>query len=370
MPASVAIASRPPLTGPGRADRSGDAGRLNSPTRRPNLGGDAGRDSQGRGSGRMHATFARKLRLTAAALGCSTRKALCAKFRAANPATICDIDRLHKWMQGRAMPREPQFFEDWRSVIASPRSAAWLLTSTVEAFAADLALAVGIELDELWRREGTRHRDDGSPALLGTQRTLHGAFACYSHAWSPRYRGSLIRGSLRIGPASRQGLHATYTEALMSGTARLSGDAMLGGGMMHVVLKEGASGAPLFLSVITPGWPASVLCGVLAGPALIAHAALPSATRIVAVRTPEGSALEAGNGYLDRDGPAIAADLARAGLHLPDAGATTAALLAFLGADADQVGTAEQLALCDMLDRAHAAALPVQALGRAPARTA
>ena len=45
-----------------------------------------------------------KLRLTAAVLACASRKDLCARFRAVNPATHCDLDRLHKWMQGRALP--------------------------------------------------------------------------------------------------------------------------------------------------------------------------------------------------------------------------------------------------------------------------
>jgi hypothetical protein len=43
----------------------------------------------------MYAEFAIKLRLTSVALGCSSRKELCARFRAVNPATQCDLDRLH-----------------------------------------------------------------------------------------------------------------------------------------------------------------------------------------------------------------------------------------------------------------------------------
>ncbi len=48
--------------------------------------------------------LALKLRLTSAALGCHGRKELCARFRAANPHTHFDLERSHKWMQGRATP--------------------------------------------------------------------------------------------------------------------------------------------------------------------------------------------------------------------------------------------------------------------------
>lgn len=302
----------------------------------------------------MHALFARKLQLTAAALGCTTRKALCARFRGVNPATICDIDRLHKWMQGRAMPRGPQLFEDWRAVIGSERQAAWLESSSIEAFAEELARAVGITHDELWRREERQQRrDDGAPAVLGAQRTLYGAFACYSHAWSPRNRGSLIRGSLRIRPGPRQKVQATYAEALLGGAARLGGDVVLSGGMIHVLLKESAPGLPLFLSLIAPGPPASVLCGILAGPALIAHAALPSATRFVAVRVPETPGLDAGNRYMERGETAVQQDLASTGLEIPEAAAAAAAVLAFLGDGPNQVAIADQLVLCDLLDATH-----------------
>jgi hypothetical protein len=48
----------------------------------------------------------RKLRVTAAVLGTITIKDLGAAFRRINPATPFDTDRAHKWMQGRASPRQ------------------------------------------------------------------------------------------------------------------------------------------------------------------------------------------------------------------------------------------------------------------------
>ncbi len=315
----------------------------------------------------MHSQFARKLHLTAAALGCTQRKALCARFRRVNPATTCDLDRLHKWMQGRAMPRGTGFFEDWRLVIGSERDAAWIEGSSVEAFADELARRAGITLDDLWsREERQQRRGAAATAVLGAQHTVYGSFACYSHAWSPRYRGTLIRGSLRIGPGPRRGVQATYVETLITGTMRLSGDVTLSGGMLHVLLRESANSLPLFLNVIAPGPPASVLCGILAGPALIAHAALPSATRFVAVRTPErGMAeegvLEAGNRYIAREASVVVADLAGTGLRIGESGRAAEAVLGFLGEGPHQVGVADQAALCDLLDAAHSS-------GRGPGR--
>jgi hypothetical protein len=54
----------------------------------------------------------RKLRLTAALLGAATRKDLAAAFRKISPATPFDVNRAHKWMQGRAQPRELQLYAD------------------------------------------------------------------------------------------------------------------------------------------------------------------------------------------------------------------------------------------------------------------
>ena len=50
----------------------------------------------------------RKLRLTAALLGTSTRKDLAMAFRKINPTTSFDIERADKWLQGRSRPRDRQ----------------------------------------------------------------------------------------------------------------------------------------------------------------------------------------------------------------------------------------------------------------------
>ena len=58
-----------------------------------------------------------KLRVTMALLGCNSRKELCARFREVNPRTEFDLERSHKWLQGRAKPRTAQVYEDWTRLL-------------------------------------------------------------------------------------------------------------------------------------------------------------------------------------------------------------------------------------------------------------
>lgn len=67
-----------------------------------------------------------KLCLTAAFVGAVTRKDLAAAFRAVNPATAYDLERAHKWLQGRARPREPAVYDDWARLLDLGRPGAWV----------------------------------------------------------------------------------------------------------------------------------------------------------------------------------------------------------------------------------------------------
>jgi hypothetical protein len=92
------------------------------------------RGAAGLPAGEAYHDIGVKLRLTAAVLACASRKDFCARFRAVNPATHCDLDRLHKWMQGRALPRDLSFYDDWAKVLGLAQSGAWLAACPVEAF--------------------------------------------------------------------------------------------------------------------------------------------------------------------------------------------------------------------------------------------
>ena len=85
-----------------------------------------------------------KLRLTAAVLGCATRKELCARFRAASPATRFDLERANKWMQGRALPRDASVYDDWARAVGTARPGAWLAACTAAELAAELAALHGL----------------------------------------------------------------------------------------------------------------------------------------------------------------------------------------------------------------------------------
>src|SRR3546814_938288 len=59
---------------------------------------------KGRGM-RRAVDIARKLELTALALGCLTRKELCAAFVRVNPNTIMTPQNCYNWQSGRSVPR-------------------------------------------------------------------------------------------------------------------------------------------------------------------------------------------------------------------------------------------------------------------------
>ena len=312
-----------------------------------------------------------KLRLTTAALACTSRKQLCARFRAVNPATHCDLDRLHKWTQGRALPRVQSFYDDWAKVLGLSRSGAWLAACRVEDFRVELTGLDGAPMAVQMPAPAPRRRGAGV-GVLGGLRVLCGSYACYSHAWSPRYRGALIRGSLVIRPGNGAKLVATYGETLVNGPIQVTGEVAVTGRSIHPLLWEPAGNLPICFSLIMPGPPVSALCGVMSGVAFVAHAALPSASRVLVVRVPPSAALDASNRYLDPSAGGLADNLAALGLH-PARGAELDALAArcFAGG-ANQVRPADQESFTDLLDPEHFAAAmcaaPTEVLGvRRPA---
>jgi hypothetical protein len=307
----------------------------------------------------MPTEIATKLRLTAAALGCASRKELCARFAAVNPATACELDRLHKWMQGRSLPRSPALFADWAKLLGTDRSGAWLAECTVDAFLDEVASLRGGSVHELRDRHvaappvRVAEPAGGAAGLLGSHRMLCGAFACYSHAFSPHHRGQVIRGALHVHAGTGKALRAVYRETLLGDTIRLGGEVAVVGGTVHVLLREAGSDLPLFLALILPGPPAAVLCGIMAGPAFVAHHALPTGTRIIAVRVPDTPRLEASNRYLTPGLDSFADDLEELGLPVGDVAELDGDVAAFLGPGPDQVAPSDQAGFSALIDRLH-----------------
>jgi hypothetical protein len=298
--------------------------------------------------------FAAKLRMAAAALGCTSRKELCARFRAVSPTTQCDLDRLNKWVQGRALPRAPSVYADFASVIGTAKPGSWAADCSLEEFAAELAALTGADVATLASPDSLSPRVRPRVAgLFGGIETLAGAFAAYSAAWSPHFRGHLVRGALRLATGRNGGLIATYTEALVGRELRLTGEARINGRSMHFTVCDPDGDMPLFISVPVPGPPASVLCGIMSGVAFVSHESLPSACRIIFVRVPETTQLDTTNCYLDPGPGTIATDLAGLGVNLAEADRFDVLSREFLSASPIQVTSQDQATFSGMLDREH-----------------
>ena len=95
-----------------------------------------------------------KLQVTQELLGCNSRKELCARFREINPRTEFDLDRSHKWMQGRAKPRSARVYDDWARLLGTVRTPSWLVACTLEAFVDEVCQIFAADPEDLKRRAG------------------------------------------------------------------------------------------------------------------------------------------------------------------------------------------------------------------------
>jgi hypothetical protein len=298
--------------------------------------------------------FAAKLQMAAAALRCNSRKDFCARFRSANQATQCDLDRLNKWMQGRSLPRAASVYADFATVIGTPKPGRWINDCSLDEFALELAHCTGADIATLAIPDSIASR--GSPritGLFGGATTLSGAFAAYSPAWSPHFHGRLLRGALRLSPGRRGALIATYTESLFGRDVRLTAEAWIRGRAMHFVVREPDGDLPVFISLQIPGPPASVLCGVMSGVAFVPHEPLPSACRIVFIRVPDTPRLDSTNRYFDPVPGVIGTDLMGLGLAVSEVNRLDAFTRQFLSNALLQATTQHQGAFATMLDREH-----------------
>ncbi|MFT8243735.1 hypothetical protein [Roseomonas sp. BN140053] len=310
------------------------------------------RSGQGKRTRGVATDFDRKLRMAAAALGCTSRKEFCARFRQVNRNTACDVDRLNKWVQGRSVPRAASVFTDLGAVIGTVRPGAWIADCSLGDFAAELAACTGVDVAQPAPSDVALSRNNAQAAgLLGGVATLAGAFAAYSPAWSPHFRGRLIRGSLHLEARRNRSLIATYAETLVGRTLRLSGEVQFNGRSVHVTVREPGGDMSLFFSLQLPGPPASIISGIMSGVAFVAHESLPSACRIAFVRVPETPRLDGSNRYLEPVPGAVAADLADLGASPVEAGRFDALLRDFLGASPVQVTTQHQASFAGLLDR-------------------
>lgn len=274
----------------------------------------------------MSLSFAQKLGITAVLLGCSTRKELCARFRAVNPATEFDLERSFKWLQGKALPRSMAIYDDWSRLIGTPRGGAWLAGCSTEAFIEEACGLFQADAAEVQQRAA---RFLGERAGRGSD-GLAGDFVCYSWAWSPFRQGWLIRGTLALRPAPGGRVGAIYTEELERQTGVFRGSGTRTGRTLLLSLS-GDEGEHMAHSLLLSGRPSDCFCGMMQGFTVAGTTVEASGCRIVGMRLPDSRAVQ-GIGYLHPDEVAVRQDLEACGFAAPLAGHLSGAVLRFLRA--------------------------------------
>jgi len=294
----------------------------------------------------------RKLRLTVALLGTVTRKDLATAFHKVNSATSFDVGRADKWLQGRAQPRQLQIYDDWAKVLDIKKPGRWIADSDIDTFLQEIAARHGRDPAALMRRV----EESGSPSTRPAPGlNLAGTYVCYSPAWSPYFRGKLVRGEMTIATATGR-LAAAYVEALPTGLMKLEGSGTLSKNDLRFDVRDLTGMAQLVtFCLFPPTPPASVLGGLMFGTTLIGPDAQPSVSRVVMVRLPSPySGLDALDAYLPGKA-SIAKDLVSLGLRLDDLAATERCLDEFMNGGSsrfDQVTVGSYRALIDLFDRA------------------
>jgi hypothetical protein len=256
----------------------------------------------------------RKLRATAAVLGLVTRKDLAAAFRRVNAATPFDVERAHKWLQGRSSPRDARLYQDWVLVLDIDRSAEWIATSEFDAFLDVVATRHNADREALTRQVIATHSARSSDTN-GVHSGLAGTYVCYSNAWSPYFRGQIVRGALSIGGViSASPQHVTYLEILPTGRLQVHGTLTPGNRAVHMSLKEPSGDAQFLFCLFPPTTPVRVLGGFMCGTTIIGSEPSPSVTRIVMIRLPAAAELlHSRSAYLQKEG-SFAQDLVSLGL--------------------------------------------------------
>jgi hypothetical protein len=297
----------------------------------------------------------RKLRVTAALLGTVTMKDLGVAFRRINPATPFDVDRAHKWMQGRSSPREGQLYEDWAKLLDLDQPGSWIAECDAELFLDAVCTRHDRDREMLRRHieapSGFVAKSDYGKSDHGL--ILAGTYACYSHAWSPYFRGRVIRGELSIERgANPNRLRASYAEVLPTGRLRLEGSIAVERRAVYLDLHEPGGDGHFVYFLFPPTPPVSMLAGLMCGTTIIGPAQ-PSVTRIAMIKLPSASSrLSAADAYMPTQG-SIADDLIALGLRITDSVAVDRHLATFLAIEGgrDQIPANDYQPLVESLDR-------------------
>ena len=254
-----------------------------------------------------------------AALGCDSRKELVALFVGRNPRSVCTLEALNKWMQGRAKPRASSFYSDWSAMLGLRHKADWLARAPLGAFIAEAAALTGTDAAKLARASQpeqtgaatvTAAVSYGLPEGLSS---LAGVFACYNHSLVPENRGLICRGLLLLEPASGGGLRAGYREMAAGRSLALAGTAMIASWTLNIILTDPAAGVTQTMVFHLPGPTVGVLSGLTTSSVMLRSEALFAAATILAVRLPDGSGPVSETRYFEPAPGIIAQELAADG---------------------------------------------------------
>jgi hypothetical protein len=308
----------------------------------------------------LHATdIDRKLCLTAALLGAVTRKDLAAAFRRVNPHTPFDIERAHKWLQGRARPREQQLYDDWAQLLDVGRPGAWIADCDVGSFLEELCRASHEDREVLLRRAqafggGDERAQRGAGGSVEVD--LAGVFVAYSHSWSTYFRGRLLRGGMRIEPKAGGGFSAVYSQARHTHDPNVAlGDVTILQRALLLDLREPHGRTAFMFTLFPPSSPVSVLGGLICGPALLGPDPQPSVSRIMLVRLPEWPPVLSTAECIMAPGASVTDDLAELGVPVTDPAQTERLVADFMSGETsagyDHVAIGPYRALVDFFDR-------------------
>jgi hypothetical protein len=283
---------------------------------------------------------ARKLDLTAIALGCLTRKELCAAFFRVNPSTVLTVQNCHNWAAGRSIPRSFSLYEDWAQVLGLEEGPHFVMTSTLATFTQrlaakmDLPEALFAALDNsLLAEAAPRVESADAPApSWRMDALLHGSFLVLSLAWAPTARGRLLGGALLLGASGEGELRADYIETVLGQRVRFTGRGMKHERTAHLTLTCMANGGTFFMALQTPILPGNLGAGVFAGNTVHDFDSAPSACPVLLIRNHAltQDELEARTDYLDAGTEMLAGLLEDLGYGLDPACAAEKALLPLL----------------------------------------
>lgn len=268
--------------------------------------------------------IAKKLELTSIALGCLTRKELCAAFARVNPNTAMTLQNSYNWQGGRSTPRSFALFEDWAAVLGLDEGAHFVMSSSLADFARRLGSRYPLPDNLLDAFDGSSSPAPAGPVASGKAGAaaawrngalLRGSFMALSLAFSPLQRGRALRGAITLDTDGAGNVAVTYLENVLGQKVPFRGSGLEDGRTGQVALQCEANGGTFLMAFHLPPLPGNLAGGVFAGNAIYDPNSEPTASTLLFIRNHELSQpdLEELAGYDDLSDTVLAGCLDRLG---------------------------------------------------------